>query len=433
PRARATHTKRITEAQVEKIQGYMAKSVTEGVSIEYGRGIEVWKEFLGAEYTEEASPGEFLERESDPSDKILHVILFMVWMEEEKGSSEEQRGRALTYLRHHIDVIGLRPTEFMNCDLLSKARRSAIRTTEEAREHIREREGKAILPSTPEMSEHIRVHNWIGVDWNTAAGRERRMGALACQLMDDSGMRISNLAAPESKAQDHALRAKEVVAVIQRPGATAPMRLSAGPALQAYLQVERSKRPALRGRSRAALFPEVIQLEIKLLTNKTTRKVGLYKANTLLFRRETVLESDFIDDMLEWDLMARPADEDELFFARVHPQRKTVLKLRSRVVAKLVKEAAAACGLDPKRFSTKSFREAFASSAQAQGMTSVERNVRGGWTADSTVPDTFYAIVDSVGMLGRRGVGVAPQASVPSVGMLQRRGASAPAVEGQGQ
>ncbi|KAJ1437277.1 hypothetical protein B484DRAFT_428363 [Ochromonadaceae sp. CCMP2298] len=369
----ATHTKRITEAQVEKIQGYMAKSVTEGVSIEYGRGIEVWKEFLGAEYTEEASPGEFLERESDPSDKILHVILFMVWMEEEKGSSEEQRGRALTYLRHHIDVIGLRPTEFMNCDLLSKARRSAIR------------------------------------------------------------MRISNLAAPESKAQDHALRAKEVVAVIQRPGATAPMRLSAGPALQAYLQVERSKRPALRGRSRAALFPEVIQLEIKLLTTKTTRKVGLYKANTLLFRRETVLESDFIDDMLEWDLMARPADEDELFFARVHPQRKTVLKLRSRVVAKLVKEAAVACGLDPKRFSTKSFREAFASSAQAQGMTSVERNVRGGWTADSTVPDTFYAIVDSVGMLGRRGVGVAPQASVPSVGMLQRRGASAPAVEGQGQ
>jgi hypothetical protein len=237
---------------VEKIQGYMAKSVTEAVSGEYGRGIGVWKEFLGAEYTEEANPGEFLEQEPDPTDKTLYVILFMVWMEEEKGSSEEQRGRALTYLRHHIDTVGLRPTEFMDCDLLSKARKSAIRTTDEAREHIREREDKEILPSTPEMANHIRVHNWSGVDWGTAAGRDRRMGALACQLMDDSGMRISNL------AQDHALRAKEVVAVILRPGTFAHERKTAGPELQAYLRVEREKRPALRGRSRAALFPDVV-------------------------------------------------------------------------------------------------------------------------------------------------------------------------------
>jgi hypothetical protein len=161
--------------------------------------------------------------------------------------------------------------------------------------------------------------------------------------------------------------------------------------------------------------------------------VGLYKANTLLFRRDTVEESEFMDDMLEWDLMARPAMEDELFFARVHPQKKSVLKLRSKGVAKLIKEAAVACSLDPKRFSTKSFRGAFASSAQAQGMTSVERNVRGGWTAGSTVPDKYYALVDSVGMLGRRGAGAAPQAGVPSNGMLQRRGASAPTEEGQGQ
>lgn len=101
---------------MEKIQGYMAKSVTEAVSGEYGRGIGVWKEFLGAEYTEEANPGEFLEQEPDPTDKTLYVILFMVWMEEKKGSSEEQRGRALTYLRHHIDTVGLRPTEFMDCE-----------------------------------------------------------------------------------------------------------------------------------------------------------------------------------------------------------------------------------------------------------------------------------------------------------------------------
>ncbi|KAJ1438857.1 hypothetical protein B484DRAFT_392060, partial [Ochromonadaceae sp. CCMP2298] len=81
-----------------------------------------------------------------------------------------------------------------------------------------------------------------------------------------------------------------------------------------------------------------------------------------------------------------------------------------------------ACGLNPGRFSTKFFREAFASGAQALGMTALERNVRGGWTAGSMVPDKHYAMIDSVGVLGRKGAGPASQAGMPSVGMLLRRG-----------
>jgi hypothetical protein len=55
-------------------------------------------------------------------------------------------------------------------------------------------------------------------------------------------------------------------------------------------------------------------------------------------------------------------------------------------------------------------------------MTALKRNVRGGWTAGSTVPDKHYAMIDSVGMLGRKGAASAPQVGVPSVGMLLRRG-----------
>jgi hypothetical protein len=272
------------------------------------------------------------------------------------------------------------------------------------------------------MSSHIREHNWTGGDWDTAVGRDKRMAALVCQLMEDSGLRISNVAAPEGKAQDHALRGQEVVAVIQGAGGAALRRLSAGPELQAYLRVERDKRPALRGRSRTALFPEVVQLEVKILTTKTTRKVKHYKPNNLLFRRDTEEESQFIDDMLEWDLEARPAEVGALFFSRVHPIKHGIKKLKSRMVAEQVKQAAAACGLNPGSFSTKSFREAFASGAQALGMTALERNVRGGWTAGSTVPDKHYAMIDSVGVLGRKGAGPASQAGMPSVGMLLRRG-----------
>jgi hypothetical protein len=78
-----------------------------------------------------------------------------------------------------------------------------------------------------------------------------------------------------------------------------------------------------------ALFPEVIQLEVKILTTKTTRKVKHYVPNTLLFRSGTVEESDFIDDMLEWDLVARPAvaDKDTLFFSRADPVKLGVKKL----------------------------------------------------------------------------------------------------------
>jgi hypothetical protein len=397
----------LTEAQLGRIQGFLKKSVTEAVEDGYSKGIEVWLEFLEREYVAGASPGEFMQREKDMTRKTLHVVLFMVWMGEEKKSSEEQMW-------------------FMDGDLVSRGRKSSIRTTEEAREHTREREESKFLPTTVEMSGRILVHNWGtggGHGWDTAKGRDQRMAALACRLMKDSGLRISNVGAPEAKQQDHALR-DTVVAVVQRAWDTVPRRYSAGLELQAYMRVERKKRPALRGRSRAALFPEVIQLEVKILTTKTTRQVKHYVSNTLLFRRGTVEESDFIDDMLEWDLVARPAvsDKDTLFFSRVDPVKLGVKKLRSKMVAEMVKQAATHCDLDPKRFSTKSFREAFASGAQARGMTALERNVRGGWTAGSTVPDKHYAMINSVGMLGRKGAASAQPAGIPSAGMLLRRG-----------
>jgi hypothetical protein len=242
----------LTEAQRGRIQGFLTKSVTEAVDEGYSKGIEVWFEFLEREYVAGASPGEFMQRKKDTTRKTLHVVLFVVWMGEEKKSSEDQMGKALTHLRYHVGTTGLEPTWFMDGDLVARGRKSSIRSTEEAREHTREREKSKFLPTTVEMSGRILVHIWGtggGHGWDTAKGRDQRMAALACRLMEDSGLRISNVGAPEPKQQDHALRAQEVVAVAQGAGDAAPRRYSAGLELQAYLRVEREKRPALRGRS----------------------------------------------------------------------------------------------------------------------------------------------------------------------------------------
>ncbi|KAJ1417340.1 hypothetical protein B484DRAFT_400865, partial [Ochromonadaceae sp. CCMP2298] len=341
--------------------------------------------------------------------RILHVVLFVTWMLDEKGMDSAAAWAMTSQLRHFLQIRGFQNTGFMDEDLMAKARKAGVRSVEEAYECMRLKEEREFMPAAPEMLGWVQRGYWDEASWETTEGLDRRMVALAGWLMTDSGLRISNTAAPDGPlAEDHALRAEQVVALVRERRGGDVRSIEAGNGLKEFLL-----QGAYQGR-------KVFHLQIKIRTTKTVRKVKVVKTNVLDYRRETVDESKFIDAILEWVKRSTCLEAKEMFFRRRHVRIGSILHLTSKMVATAMKLAAEQFGLDPKRFSTCSFRKHYVSMAQATGTGAAERNRRGGWATGSTVPDTNYYTGETVGLLGRRG-GAGSRVSIPSVDMLYRR------------
>ncbi|KAJ1436637.1 hypothetical protein B484DRAFT_393123 [Ochromonadaceae sp. CCMP2298] len=382
----------LSEGQVARVRKFLGKSVTPKVEAAYAQGAAVWEEFLLDEHSADTHPGAFLQRVVGVEARILHVILFVTWMMDEKGLDSARAWALVTQLRHHLAVNGFKDTGFMDEDLMSKARKAGVRSVEEAYEYMRLKEEREFMPAAPEMLDWVQKGYWEEASWDTTEGMDRRMVALAGWLMTDSGLRISNTAAPDGPlAQDHALRAEQVVALVQQRSRAAIRSIEAGNGLKEFL---------LGGTDQAS---KVIHLQIKIRTTKTVRKVKQMKTNVLDYRRETADESKFIDAILEWVKRSTCMESKSMFFRRRHLRIGTILRLTSKMVATAMKLSAEQFGLNPKRFSTCSFRKHYVSMAQATGTDAVERNQRGGWAPLSTVPDTNYYTGETVGLLGRRG------------------------------
>lgn len=405
----------------------MGKSVTKKTHKGYGKGIELWLEFLRVEHSHETHPGVYLENEISDEGRALQVILFVTWLLDKKKVDSGDVWSMVTHLRHHLTVQGAKDPSYMDKGLVSKARRSGIRSVAEAKDYLRTQEENTFMPAAPEMLALLHRTHWEETDWGTTTGRDMKMVALAGWLMTDSGLRIGNIAAPESDSEDHALRAREVVVIAGR-GLRGTKTYEGATAIKALLLED----GAVPGDTRH--FSRVVHLQVKILTTKTLRlvKKTAPKINILDFRRETADESAFIDAMLSWIQRSECMDDEEMFFRRKHDRLNTVLRLTSRMVAETMKGTAEHFNLDPARFSTCSFRKHYVSMAPSTGTSAEERNLRGGWVAGSTVPDTSYYTGETVGLLGRRG-GATARVSVPSVEMLHRRGAGKKSSRGKGK
>ncbi|KAJ1387485.1 hypothetical protein B484DRAFT_459855 [Ochromonadaceae sp. CCMP2298] len=404
----------------------MFNSVTKKTGKGYAKGAGLWREFLSVEHTSGTHPGEFLQNEVSDEGRALQVILFVTWLLDAEKVGSGEVWTMVTHLRHHLSVQGGKDCAYMDKGLVSKARRSGIRSVAEAKDHLRAQEDRQFMPAAPEMLRLIHRTHWEETDWSSTAGRDKKMVALAGWLMTDSGLRISNVAAAEPNAEDHALRGREVVAIAGR-GLRGTKTYEGATAIKALLAED----GVVPGDTRQ--FSRVVHLQVKILTTKTMRlvKKKAPKINILDFRRETADESAFIDAMLAWIQRSECMDDEQLFFRRKHAQLSTVLRLTSRMVAEAMKGAAEHFNLNPARFSTCSFRKHYVSMAPSTGTSAEERNLRGGWATGSTVPDTSYDTRETVGLLGRRG-GAEARVSVPSVEMLHRRGAGKKSSSGKG-
>jgi hypothetical protein len=209
-------TSLLSKAQKAQVASYMSNSVTIKTDKKYAKGTALWLEFLRKEHIAETHPGEFLELELSDEGRALQVILFVTWLIDADPRRVErgEEWSMVTHLRHHLTVQGGKEPDFLDKALVSKARRSAIRTVSDAKDHLREQEEKEFMPAAPEMLERVNLTHWEETSWDSTEGRSMKMVALAGWLMTDSGLRISNVAAAEPGSEDHALRASEVTAIV---------------------------------------------------------------------------------------------------------------------------------------------------------------------------------------------------------------------------
>jgi hypothetical protein len=237
----------------------------------------------------------------------------------------------------------------------------------------------------------------------------------------DAGPRPSNLTWPDKKtAENHCVLARDLTANIMLSPSAGFSKIMGCPRLYQHLATyDRGVHPGVP-HGFPTPFPQVIGLELVFLTSKTSRATSLTLPKPIALQRRTERESKLVDRLLLWFLHAPRLQEGDPLFRRYHPLMDMSLLPRRKPIAAAIKSAAAELGFDPTRFSCKSMRSGFATTATANGMSAVERNYRGGWTEGSLVPGLNYACTaDSLGVFAMDTAG-ARQASNFGVSQLQR-------------
>ncbi|KAJ1432968.1 hypothetical protein B484DRAFT_461543, partial [Ochromonadaceae sp. CCMP2298] len=369
--------------EVAKMKGFLANSVTAGTTIAYRPGIRLWQEHVRTLADRGCFPGEFLERVARGRDKALHVLLFCVHLYEDKGLRGEQISGALTHLRHHIDV-NLEQTEFLSEGLVRKARKACGCSTEEIKALLTAKLASSKHPMVLEMVDWLRKNLWDGRGWDTIDHLDKKVVYLSICLGMDAGPRVSNLTWPDKKtAEDHCVRAKDVTANIMLSPTSSFSKIMGGPRLHKHLLAyDRRVHPGVQHKFPTS-FPHITGLELVFLTSKTSRATRLTLPKPIALQRRSERESRLVDNLLLWFLHASKLQEEDPLFRRYHPSISTSLLPRRKPIAAAIKASAAALGFDQSRFSTKSMRSGFATTATANGMSAVERNYRGGWTEGS--------------------------------------------------
>jgi hypothetical protein len=343
-----------------------------------------------------------------------------VHLYEDKGLRGEQISGALTHLRHHIDV-NLEQTEFLSEVLVRKARKACGCSTEEIKALLTAKLASSKHPMVLEMVNWLRGNLWDGRGWEPIDHLDKKVVYLSICLGMDAGPRVSNLPWQDKKtAEDHCVRAKDVTANIMLSPTSAFSKIMGGPRLHEHLLAyDKRVHPGVQHKFPTS-FPHIIGLELVFLTSKTSRATRLTLPKPIALQRRSERESRLVDNLLLWFLHASKLQEEDPLFRRYHPLISNSLLPRRKPIAAAIKASAAALGFDQSRFSTKSMRSGFATTATANGMSAVERNYRGGWTEGSLVPGLHYARnADSMGVFALEGA----QAGHPSkfvVPQLQR-------------
>jgi hypothetical protein len=200
---------------------------------------------------------------------------------------------------------------------------------------------------------------------------------LAIALGWDSGIRVGQLAMPDGKAsEDHTIRANSVTLEFE-DGRSIPV----GPEARAVLRL--GSRP--------------VMADLEFITSKTSRGQTVKTLDIKTLGRRSEMESLVLDDLCEWVLRSGVLATDPLLTRYSIPESRRKVITRKEI-STAIKESAARLNVSELMFSSKSLRKGYASHCSKVGVSQEERNIRGGWTRNSRVPETNY--MSSIGTQG---------------------------------
>jgi hypothetical protein len=124
---------------------------------------------------------------------------------------------------------------------------------------------------------------------------------------------------------------------------------------------------------------------------------GKITTKAKLIGRRSVVESEFLDDLIEFIVHSGGRGDEELFGFCKQDGSMTVLK--ARLVRDEMKDIAARNDLPPNHFSAHSLRKGSITHMRAQGATEDDRRDRGNYAAGSQVVNTTYDYATGLGPL----------------------------------
>ena len=349
-----------------ELGAFLRTSVVERTSRGYDRHWDDWVDFV----RNEMSYQDPLMRDRREEEKAPLVALYI------KGRYDRgMRGKGATAASAAIRlalVSALEPTSCLDDPMVTAAREACERTTTEEREHRdSEAAGSTKLPVCESMLSGQREALWDTKSW-LYPDIDSRAIYLAEMWAFDLGARVGEYTAPERRAEDHCIRAGDLLFDFEDGEAGVSVR--GGEEYFARIR---------RGEVAKGL---ALGCWVRGITQKTGKRV---KAK--LIARRHAGEERLLDDLVEWMIHSGVGPEDEIFSRYAMVRGKMSLKrLWARDIRKGVKAACVRVGLDPRFFSAHSLRKASQTHMSAMGAPMCDRLDRGGYTAGSVVPTTTY-------------------------------------------
>lgn len=340
-------------------------------------------------------PGEWFEKCETGVQKAQEAALFYRYLFTVKGLREEQVTAVTTGLAFCLTISG-HESEFLKSELAVKARKACKRTPAESRVVNQGKVERDKEPATAEILGEIRRIYWEDRTWDSKADMDARGSWLANALCYDSGQRIGNVTRRDGEtSEDHCVRTIDVSVELSVPPQQ-PYFVKGSGALKLEIAA-------------GHLSPKlaVTSARLVLLSSKSGQRVKTQMVPKVIERR-SLAESELLDDLVEWMLTSGTLDTDELL-TRYHGGSRRSITRKESVIA--LKAGAAALGLDPNKYSSKSLRGGFATAAANAGMSEEELHIRGGWAPGSKVPKAFYTTYRGT---NRGGMAIIPDKEQPS-------------------
>lgn len=405
----------VTDSQFANLSAFLVGSVTDGVSDGYlGAPVADFHQFLALEYPDE-HPGPTLHLIPSVHQRSLVIVLWIEWMFMVRGYSAAKISSRISAVRWYFAIT---PPLFdetpWETDIIGRARDASAMTAKEIQDAFRQSEMNRKL-CVPFTFFELCATYWSSLPWSSALDYRLKGAALGALLIGNISCRGGHFVTADNR--DHLIPNERMVAHL-RPGLTPPLpvHVTLGGPLRRLLLAHGSDYDLVEHVAFVVLTSKVLASKKDQRSGRTAQRFSASAAavgdgaNPGTYRpvsigRSTRLEESLLMILLETEMrsMMQPQDAPTVYYrpgtrgptaARVildgvaYVRRETQLSDVSVITKQICSDERV--GLPKERISSRSLRSFVASNQVGLDLSPDELRQRGGWAANSDVPDTHY-------------------------------------------